>query len=139
MTNNPGDSKMIVENAKQAAEDFKTSMAKIFPNYIAGASVSDNLGPAMTISFANVGCASEAPNSILMNASGYMRFMMHLCDNCGNVLPEGPPVEIKLLMWSIPYRSEVIKFRKIKGKTPAEAMQKLVKWFEKNAEAIRGL
>jgi hypothetical protein len=93
----------------------------------------------MTITFANVGCASEAPNSILMNATGYMRFMMHLCDNRGQVLPEGSPVEINLLTWSIPYRSEVIKFRKIKGKTPAEAMQKLFKWFEKNAEAIRGL
>lgn len=130
---------MIVENAKQAAEDFKVSMAKLFPNFIAGASVSSNLGPSMTISFANVGCASEAPNSILMNASGYMRFMMHLTDNRGKTLPEGSPVEIELLTWSIPHRSEVLKFRKIKGKTPAEAMQKLFKWFEKNAETIRGL
>ena len=68
-----------------------------------------------------------------------MRFMMHLSDNRGKTLADGSPVEIELLNWSIPYKSDVIKYRKIKGKSPEEAMQKLFKWFEKNAEAIHSL
>ena len=130
---------MIAQAATKAAEDFNASMRELFPNYLANASVSNNLGPSLTVTFANVSSADEAPNRILMNASGYMRFMMHLCDNRGAVLPEGSPVEIELLNWSLPYRSNALKFRKIKGKTPAEAMQKLLKWFEKNAEAIHAL
>ena len=65
--------------------------------------------------------------------------MMHLTDNKGKTLEDDSSVEIELLTWSIPYKSEVIKYRKIKGKSPEEAMQKLFKWFEKNAEAIRSL
>ena len=129
----------IIENANKAAEQFNEAMASLFPSYLAKAVVSTNLGGALVITFANVASIEDAPNKILMNASGYMRFMMHLSDNKGKTLADGSPVEIELLTWSIPYKSTVIKYRKVKGKSPEEAVQKLLKWFEKNAEAIRSL
>lgn len=129
----------IIEKANKAAEQFNAAMAELFPSYIAKAVVSTNLGGALVASFANVASAEDAPNKILMNASGYMRFMMHLTDGRGKTLADDAPAEIELLTWSIPYKSEVIKYRKIKGESPEEAMQKLFKWFEKNAEAIRSL
>lgn len=129
----------ITEKANKAAEQFNVSMAELFPSYMAKAVVSTNLGGALVISFANVASVDDAPNKILMNASGYIRFMMHLTDGRGKTLTDTSPVEIELLTWSIPYKSELIKYRKIKGKSPEEAMQKLFKWFEKNAEAIRNL
>ena len=129
----------IIENANKAAEQFNEAMASLFPSYMANAVASTNLGGALVISFANVASVDDAPNKIIMNATGHMRFMMHLSDNIGKTLADGSPVEIELLTWAIPYKSEVIKYRKIKGKSPEEAMQKLFKWFEKNAEAIHNL
>ena len=129
----------IIENANKAAKQFNEDMDSLFPSYMIKAIASPNLGGALVITFANVASAEDAPNKILMNASGYMRFMMHLTDNKGKTLVDGSPVEIEVLNWSIPYNSEVIKYRKIKGKSPEEAMRKLFKWFEKNAEAIRSL
>lgn len=129
----------IIENANKSAEHFNASITSLFPSYMAKAAVSTNLGGALVIEFANVASVEDAPNGIILNATGHMRFMMHLSDNRGKTLADGSPVEIELLTWSIPYKSEVIKYRKIKGKSPEEAMQKLFKWFEKNAEAILSL
>lgn len=129
----------IIEKANKAAEQFNAAMIELFPSYMAKAVVSTNLGGALVVSFTNVASVEEAPNKILMNASGYMRFMMHLTNGRGKTLTDDSPVEIELLTWSIPHKSEIIKYRKIKGKSPEDAVQKLFKWFEKNAEAIHGL
>ena len=71
------------------------------------------------------------------NATGQMRFMMHLNGNSQHNVANS--FDIELLSWSHHLRNAGVKFRKIKGKTPAEALQKLAAWFEKNAETIKAI
>ena len=130
---------MNIENIQKACESFNQSIATLFPAFMCKAVLTNNLGPSITVTFANVASVQDAPHGILMNASGYMRFMMHLTDNRGNTLPEGSPVSIELLTWNIPHKSDKLKFRKINGKSVDEALSKLLAWFGKNAEAIKSL
>lgn len=128
----------LIKSAETGCESFNQSMKSIFPNFLAVARVKKILGNVVVAEFANVASAADAPNGIIMNATGHMRFMMHLGDSQGDY-PDGTPVEIGLLMWTHHVRDAGVKFRKIKGKTPAEALEKLAAWFKKNADAINTL
>lgn len=126
----------IIESATIGTEEFKTKMAEIFPTFMVAANVRNLLGACVVVEFINAASLDDLPSRIALNATGHMRFMMHLSNSKG-VLADGTPVEIELLTWAC--RQSGIKFRKIKAKTPAEALQKLAAWFAKNADIINSL
>lgn len=125
-----------VANAAEGCEIFNTKMGELFPLFIVLARPRKLLGDNVQIEFANVSDRSQCVNGILMNASGHMRFMMQLNENSTHTIAKS--FDIELMMWH-PKANSVLKFRKIKGKTPAEALQKLAIWFEKNAEIIKSI
>jgi len=124
-----------VTNAAEGCAIFNAKMVELFPVYIALARPRKLLGDNVEIEFANVSNRSECSSGILMNASGHMRFMMQLNEGVNTVANS---FDIDLLTWHHQARS-VLKFRRIKGKTPAEALQKLAVWFEKNQDIIKAI
>ena len=125
----------LIKSAETGVETFNTGIKKIFPNFLSLAKMRTGLGHHVTVDFYNVADSSECASGILLNATGQMRFMMHLSNGRGT-LADGTPVSVELLSWSHHLRNAGLKFRKINAKTPAEAMEKLVKWFDKNREII---
>ena len=126
-----------VTNAAEGCEVFNAGIAKLFPEWLATARPYKLLGDNVTIDFYNVKNRDECANGILLNATGQMRFMMHL--NGNNQTSLATSFDIELLSWSYHLRNAGLKFRKIKGKTPAEALQKLLTWYEKNADIIKSV
>lgn len=127
----------IVKNAENAVAYFNNEIAEMFPDYMVKAFYKDNLGPHIHIEFFNVSSKDEAPNKILLNTD-YMKLMMHLCDGGGRLV-DMDKFSIELVSRAHTYRNAGIKYRKINGKSPMDAMSKLVKWFEKNHDAIIAL
>lgn len=125
-----------VDDAATGAEAFNAKMLEVFPKFIARAYPRKILGENIEIVFANVADKSECSSGILMNATGYMKFLMQLNDGVNTVAKS---FDIELGTWSYHLRNAGLKFRKIKGKTPTEALQKLAAWYEKNAEIIRSV
>lgn len=125
----------LIKSAETGIETFNADIKKIFPNFLSLAQLRHGLGHHVTVDFYNVADRSECASNILDNATGQMRFMMHLSNGRGT-LPDGSPVSIDLLTWAYQLRNAGLKFRKINAKTPAEALAKLVKWFDKNREII---
>lgn len=123
-----------VANAAEGCEVFNAKLKEIFPNFIAKAYPRKILGDNIQITFANVADKSQAPSGYLMNASGYMAFFMQLNGSQHTVAKS---FDIELQTWN--GCRGVITYRKIKGKTPAEALQKLAAWFEKNQDAIKAI
>lgn len=124
-----------IESATIGAEAFNAQIKTVFPNFIAKAVVTNVLGKVVKVEFANVASVEDAPSRILMNCTGHMRFLLQLCNSKGDALPV---FEIDQLIRGYS-RDKGPKFRKIKGKTPAEALKKLAEWFEKNKEVINAL
>lgn len=124
-----------VANAAEGCEVFNAKLKELFPNFIAKAYPRKILGDNIQIVFANVADKSECSSGILMNASGYMTFFMQLNDSQTTVAKS---FDMELQTWHHESRN-VLKFRKIKGKTPAEALQKLAAWFEKNQDIIKAI
>lgn len=126
-----------VTNAAEGCEVFNAGIAKVFPLWLTAARPYKSLGDNVTIDFYNVKSKDECANGILLNATGQMRFMMHL--NRRNASDVAESFDIELLNWSYHLRDAGLKFRKIKGKTPTEALTKLLAWFEKNADIIKSV
>lgn len=124
-----------IDTAEHACHAFNQKMKTIFPNFKAVAVTRNILGKVVAIEFANAASREDCPSGILMNASGYMRFLMGLSDSKGN------PVEaFELDMVIRGYNRDIgPKFRKIKGKTPEDSLLKLAAWFEKNKDCINSL
>lgn len=129
----------MIDSATKACEQFNSTIISVFPQFICKSVVKQNLGLHVVVEFANVKSAQECASGILMNASGHMRFMIHLCDNRGKELSPGEAVEIEILMMHYKAKQAGLKFRKIKGKTPEEAMEKLAAWFEKNKNILESI
>ena len=126
-----------ITNAAEGCEVFNTGIKKIFPTFLTAAKPYKCLGDNVVVDFYNVASKDECASGILLNASGQMRFMMHLNDRNPSDVAES--FDIELLNWSHHLRNAGCKFRKIKGKTPTEALKKLLAWFDKNAEIIRSV
>lgn len=123
-----------VANAAEGCEVFNVKLKELFPKFTAKAYPRKILGDNIQIVFANVADKSECPSGYLMNARGYMAFFMQLNGSQHTVARS---FDIELQTWN--GCRGVLTYRKIKGKTPAEALQKLAAWFEKNAEAIKAI
>lgn len=126
-----------VENATKACAEFNAKMAVIFPGYIAKAMMTNIIGPCVLIEFANVPTVKDAPSGIIQNASVHIRL---LCSLFGANRKDLSVYEIdgsKSIGRDL--KEAGAKFRLIKAKTPAEALEKLAAWFEKNQSAINSI
>ena len=76
--------------------------------------------------------------NIFLNARGLIRLTI---DNKNRYvdIAEDEPVEVEAVLMDRRYRTAGVKFRKINAKNPAEAVKKIVAWFEKNAEAMKAI
>ena len=78
--------------------------------------------------------------NIFYNAAGLIRLMINNKNNNGYMdVAEDEPVEVEAVLMHYSYRTAGVKFRKINAKNPAEAVKKIVAWFEKNAEAMKAI
>ena len=131
----------FLEDAKRSTEYFDNEMEKIFPrkSYIRDARMpkynpdfgASNFGAAVDITFADRDWKVTIHNSDI-----HLSFTMHLTDRGGRV-PE--TMEKFVIDGQVSYqmKNEGIKYRKISGKSPMDAMKKLVAWFKKNKDAIQ--
>lgn len=114
-----------------AAEVYNEKIKEIFPSFYTVARVQKVLGEEdIYFEFSNVGSPAEAPHGILLNATAHMRFMLS---------KEVEHFAIDLLTWHYSLKPAGVTFRKIKGKTPVEAVEKLLKWFSKNKPLIESV
>lgn len=124
----------IIDNAKNAVAYFNNEIAEMFPDYMVKAIYKDNMGPHIIVEFYNVASKDEAPNKILMNTD-FMKLIIHLYDGAGRVV-DMDKFSVELVSWGHRFKPNNIKYRKINGKSPMDAMDKLIKWFAKNEDAI---
>lgn len=130
-------STVTVENATKACEAFNEKMAVVFPGYIAKAIMTNIIGPCVLIEFANVPSVKDAPNGIIQNATVHIRLVLSLFG----------PNRKDLGVYEIDGAKSIgrdlkaagAKFRLIKAKSPAEALEKLADWFTKNQTAIASI
>jgi hypothetical protein len=126
-----------VADAATGCEVFNAKMLELFPVYIGRAYPRKLLGENIEIVFANVADKSQCSSGILMNATGYMKFMLQLNGNSQHTVAKS--FDIELGIGSYRLKDKGVSFRKIKGKTPTEALQKLYQWFAKHSETIKAL
>ena len=76
--------------------------------------------------------------NIFYNAAGLIRLTINNKNGYMDVA-EDEPVEVLAVVMHHRYHTAGVKFRKINAKNPAEAVKKIVAWFEKNAEAMKAI
>jgi 3-isopropylmalate dehydratase small subunit len=76
--------------------------------------------------------------NIFYNAAGLIRLTINNKNGYMDVA-EDEPVEVLAVVMHHRYRTAGVKFRKLNAKNPAEAVKKIVAWFEKNAEAMKAI
>ena len=76
--------------------------------------------------------------NIFHNAAGLIRLSIDNKNRHMDVA-EDEPVEVAAVLMHYSYHTAGVKFRKINAKNPAEAVKKIVAWFEKNAEAMKAI
>ena len=123
----------IAKEQSTAIDQFNNDMAKKFPKekFTARAGVAP-MGGGITFLFAVIP-TKDAKGVDLLNAPAHSKFIMHLTDNANKAVPMSK-FSIEHLMGRLP-----AKFRKITGKSPTDAVKKLVDWFKKNKSGFEGL
>lgn len=124
----------IIDNATQGVEAFNTKMSELFPGFIAKAVVTNIIGKCVMVEFANVPSVKDAPYGIIQNASVHIRLVLSLTDGHNRPCKEFEIDGARSIGRDL--KAAGAKFRIIKAKTPAEALEKLSAWFEKNQAAI---
>lgn len=107
-----------IENAQK----LQDALDRIFPNSRNSSIVWKCLGESIKFTHINAASVADCSNRIALNDNGYI---------CGLIQEDKGIFEIER-----PVIHPDVKFRKITAKTEEEAVAKLIKWFEKNAEAI---
>ena len=123
----------IAKEQSKAIDQFNDDMAKEFPKekFTARANVSP-LGGGIAFEFGVIP-AKDAKGVDLLNAPAHSKFMMHLTDNKNRAVPMSK-FSVEHIMGRLP-----VKFRKVTGKSPTDAVKKLVDWFKKNKRDFEGL
>lgn len=99
-----------------------------FPNCFMRAGLVTLVGEeCMYIAFANVPDEDAAPNRIIENANGFMKFVVYRNENGNGFYIEKPIMH---------YRDKTLKYRKITAPTRLEALDKLAAWMIKNKDII---
>lgn len=126
---------------KTGAKAAEAKIKALFPDFMVTSSMQKILGVELgRISFANVSSTNDAPNRIINNVVGYMTFTLDPTDSRGKL----PETQTSFTIEAIQFNKRELKangvtFRKITGKTPSEAWNKLYLWFKKNRDAIQNL
>lgn len=118
-----------IADAKEAVDKFNSEMAKIFPEqkFKSIARVANIVGEVVAITFLD-----RKWKVTRHNATIQFEAMMHFDGRKG-------PMEkfsIESTIHSRELTKAGVKYRKISGKTPSQAFDKLLKWFKKNSKAI---
>ena len=123
----------IAAEEQKAMDQFNSDMAKEFPaaKFTAKASTAP-MGGGIVFEFAVIPI-KDAKGVDLLNAPAHSKYMMHLTDNKNNRIPMSK-FSIASIMGKTP-----VKFRKITGKSPTDAVKKMVDWFKKNKIDFEGL
>ncbi len=123
----------IAKEQSKAIDQFNDDMAKEFPKekFTARANVSP-LGGGIAFEFGVIP-AKDAKGVDLLNAPAHSKFMMHLTDNKNRAVPMSK-FSVEHIMGRLP-----VKFRKVTGKSPTDAVKKVVDWFKKNKRDFEGL
>ena len=123
----------IAKEQSKAIDQFNDDMAKEFPKekFTARANVSP-LGGGIAFEFGVIP-AKDAKGVDLRNAPAHSKFMMHLTDNKNRAVPMSK-FSVEHIMGRLP-----VKFRKVTGKSPTDAVKKVVDWFKKNKRDFEGL
>jgi hypothetical protein len=123
----------IAAEEQKAMDQFNSDMAKEFPaaKFTARASTAP-MGGGIVFVFAVIP-TKDAKGVDLLNAPAHSKYMMHLTDNKNNRIPMSK-FSIASIMGKTP-----VKFRKITGKSPTDAVKKMVDWFKKNKGDFEGL
>jgi len=124
----------IKTDAEKAMTQFNSDMTKNFPDskYTVKA-VTAPMGGGITFVFAVIPKA-KAKGVDLLNAPAHSKYMMHLTDNKGKAVPMS-----KFSIAQIMGNTFPVKWRKITGKSPTDAVKKMVDWFKKNKDGFETL
>ena len=123
----------IAKEQSKAIDQFNDDMAKEFPKEkFTARAVTAPMGGGITFVFAVIP-TKDAKGVDLLNAPAHSKFMMHLTDNKNKAVPMSK-FSIGHIMGRLP-----VKFRKVTGKSPTDAVKKMVDWFKKNKSDFEGL
>ena len=130
----------FLEDARAANTYFEKEMEKIFPKKSAprgGSRAKYKPGDGATVNIDFKDRSTDGNWKVTIeNLDIYLNFNMKLSDSGGKV-PKG--TEPFVIDGEIHRRMMLdgISYRKVSGKTPMDAMKKLVAWFGKNKAAIK--
>lgn len=114
-------------NKHQIASYIDSALHELFPNNRAEAIVRNILGEVIVVTYTKGRGAHEYANGIIQNDPAFFRVLIQ-----SNHAGTGP-------FHIDGSRIGPVKFRKISANTEHEAAEKLVKWFRKNADAIKAI
>lgn len=122
------------QNVEEAVALFNKEIFKIFPKktFNAAAAFKRNLGYAIVLDVSEKNVA----NNIIQNADQRVHLMMHLSGSSGQDAFIQPEYSFEKLSVSTKLSNAGVVYRKIKGKTPLDAVKKVLAWFKKNKETI---
>lgn len=128
-----------LEDAKKGMEWFNQQAAIEFPNKFVNAKAQSFMGvetSSIVVTFADL-TPEEASERLKFMNSPNIRFMMHLTNSFGKQVPMDKfTFEILNMNHKLTDKAEKLgkpfKYRKITGKTPSEALQKMMAWMVAN-------
>lgn len=124
----------IQKSEEKAKELFRKEMQKKFPEHLVNVRKAP-LGGGIVFAFANISKKDSKDNISFLNAPFKFSAIMHLTDGGGNRVPMSK-FSIEVLTMGRGFKKNGIKFRKITGKSPEDAVKKLLKWFDKAKSTI---
>ncbi len=128
-----------LEDAEKGIEWFNQQAAIEFPNKFVNAKAQSFMGvetSSIVVTFADL-TPEEASERLKFMNSPNIRFMMHLTNSFGKQVPMDKfTFEILNMNHKLADKAEKLgkpfKYRKITGKTPSEALQKMMAWMVAN-------
>jgi len=120
----------VIASAQSAAELFNNSLATMFgsDHFVINARVTKILGPVLVLEFYDKYAKVTKHNSPVN-----LNFIMGLTGDKGEFKKE---FEIEMTTLGYQLKKAGLKFRKIKARTPLDAVKKLDEWFKKNHDLI---
>lgn len=117
-----------VEDAKHAAEMFNTEISKSFgDDFVVKARIANILGTTLVVDFYDKHAKVTRHNSPVN-----INFLMGLPKE-GKTQDK---FDIDLTTFSTELKNNGLKYRKISGTSPSDAVKKLISWFHKNKSVI---
>ncbi len=125
------------KDADVARSYFLKNMIQIFPfeNFVFECKYDKIMSDSMLITFANISEEKNNSNTLAwVNAKIKAKFEMDFTDENGDLKPSNI---FKIEMIQGNFRKAKVNYKTIKGKSPLDAIKKLVLWFKKNEKKIK--